>query len=235
MIKKCMATSTSIKNWAEDDRPREKLLLKGAEALSNSELIAILINNGAKQLSAVDVAKLLLQAVNNDLLKLSSLSVNEILRLKIKGIGLAKAIAVCAALELSTRRSLADNKKEIIRTSKDIAQFLQAQLQFKKHEVFLVIFLNRANKILHHEIISEGGLTGTVADPRIILKHALENNATGIILAHNHPSGNLNPSKSDIELTAKIKNAAALLDISIIDHLIVSSEGYFSFADENLM
>lgn len=225
----------SIKNWAEDDRPREKLLLKGSESLSNSELIAILINNGTKQSSAVDVAKYLLQAINNDILKLSRLSVNEILQLKIKGIGKAKAITICAALELSTRRSLAENKKEIITSSKDIAQYLQAQLQFKKHEIFIVVYLNNAHKILHHEIISEGGVTGTVADPRIILKHALENNATSIILAHNHPSGNLKPSKSDIDLTAKIKNAAVLFEISVIDHIIVSNEGYFSLADEGLV
>ena len=230
-----MPNNTSIKNWAEDDRPREKLLLKGAESLSNSELFAILINNGTQQFSAVDVAKQLLQAVNNDMLKLSCLSVNEILQLKIKGIGKAKAITICAALELSTRRNLAENKKEMIASSKDAAQFLQAQLQFKKHEVFIVIYLNNANKILHHETISEGGMTGTVADPRIIFKHALENNATSIILAHNHPSGNLQPSKSDIELTTKIKNAATMLEIKVIDHIIVSNEGYLSLADEGMM
>ena len=227
--------NTSIKNWAEDDRPREKLLLKGAETLSNSELIAILINNGTKQFSAVDVAKHLLQAANNDVLQLCRLSVNEILKLKIKGIGKAKAITICAALELSTRRILAENKKEFITSSKDIALFIQAQLQFKKHEIFMVVYLSNANRILHTEIISEGGITGTVADPRIILKHALENNATSIILAHNHPGGSLSPSKSDKELTAKIKEAAALLEISVLDHIIVSNEGYFSFADEGMM
>ncbi len=227
--------NTSIKNWAIDDRPREKLLLKGAEALSTSELLAILINNGTKNRTAVDLAKELLFKIHNDLQQLSRMSVKELLQLKIKGLGEAKAITICAALELNNRRELYFTKKESITNSRDIAAFLKAQLQFKNHEIFMVVYLNKANKLLCHETISKGGITGTIADPRIILKHALENNATSIILAHNHPSGNLNPSKQDKEITSKIKAAAALIDIAVIDHLIISNEGYFSFADEGIL
>jgi DNA repair protein RadC len=225
----------SIKNWSEDDRPREKMLLKGAASLSNAELLAILINNGTRNKSAVDVAKELMGLVNNDLQRLGQLSVKEIVNLKVKGLGEAKAIAIAAALEVGIRRGAVENKKEIIRNSKDVANYLKAQLQFKSHEVFIAIFLNQANKILHNEMLSEGGITGTVVDPRILLRKALEHNAVSIILCHNHPSGNLNPSQADKQLTNKIKDAAKLLDITVADHIIVSSEGYFSFADEGLI
>ncbi len=225
----------SIKDWAEDDRPREKLILKGAASLSNSELLAILINNGTKDKTAVDLAKELLTSVDNDLQKLGKLSVQDYLQFKIKGLGAAKSITISAALELGIRRDSAIKKKTSIFSSSDIAEYLRAQLQYKKQEVFAVVFLNRANKILHHEIISEGGITGTVADPRIILKKALEHNATAIILSHNHPSGNLKPSRQDEELTYKIKEAAKYFDIIITDHIIVSDEGYFSFADEGIL
>lgn len=224
-----------IKDWSEDDRPREKLLLKGVSALSNSELLAILINNGTKDKSAVDVAKDLLKEVDNDLQRLGKLSIKEMLKMKVKGLGPAKAITIAAALELGIRRDSADKKKQKVTSSKDIAEFLKAQFQYHTKEVFVVIFLNQGNKILHHEIISEGGITGTVADPRIILQKALEHNATGIILSHNHPSGNLKPSRQDELLTEKIKHAAAYFDIKVADHIIVSSEGYFSFADEGLL
>jgi DNA repair protein RadC len=225
----------SIKNWAVDDRPREKLALNGAETLSNSELLAILINNGSVEKSAVDLAKELMAAVENNLQRLSKLSVKELVNLKIKGLGPAKAITIAAALELGVRRSMADNKKEVIQSSKDIANYLKAQLEYKKHEVFAVVFLNRANKINHYEIISEGGITGTVADPRIILKKALEHDAVSIVLCHNHPSGNLKPSRQDQELTHKIKEASGLFDIKVLDHIIVSEEGYYSFADEAML
>lgn len=224
-----------IKDWHEDDQPREKLLLKGAKALSNSELLAILINNGTKNKSAVDLCKELLQKNNNDLLKLASLSVSEILNLEIKGIGPAKAITIVAALELGIRRDTITNSKERLLTSKEVAAFLKAQYQYYRHEVFVVVYLNQSNKVLHHEIISEGGITGTVADPRIILKNALSQNATSIVLSHNHPSGNLKPSRQDELLTEKIKQAAQFLDIKVLDHIIVSEEGYFSFADEGLL
>lgn len=228
-------SKSGIKNWAVDDRPREKLALKGAESLSNSELLAILINNGSTDKSAVDLAKELLAAVENNLQRLAKLSVKEMVNFKIKGLGPAKAITIAAALELGVRRNMADNKKEIVLSSKDIAKFLQAQLQHKMHEVFAVVFLNRANKINHYEIISEGGITGTVADPRIILKKALQHEAVSIVLCHNHPSGNLKPSRQDEDLTVKIKQASNFFDIKVMDHIIVSEEGYYSFADEGML
>lgn len=225
----------TIKNWAADDRPREKLMNHGAHALSNSELLAILINMGTPDRSAVDLAKELLAKVDNNLLRLAKLTVQDMVNLKVKGLGPAKAVSIAAALELGVRRNMADNKKEVIKSSRDIATYLQAQLQYKKNEVFAVVFLNRSNKINHFEIISEGGITGTVADPRIILKKALEHDAVNLILCHNHPSGNLKPSRQDEELTNKIKEAAKYFDIKILDHLIVSEEGFFSFADEGLL
>lgn len=227
--------NNSIKNWSEDDRPREKMLLKGAESLSNAELLAILINNGTRNKSAVDLAKELMGLVNNDLQRLGQLSVKEIVNLKVKGLGEAKAIAIAAALEVGIRRGAVENKRETIRNSKDVANYLKAQLQYKSHEVFIAIFLNQSNKILHNEVLSEGGITGTVVDTRLLLKKALEYNAVNMILCHNHPSGNLNPSQADKQLTHKIKDAAKLLDITVADHIIVSSEGYFSFADEGLI
>lgn len=225
----------SIKDWAEDDQPRKKLLLKGADTLSNSELLAILINNGTRGQSAIDVAKSLLQTLDNDLQKLAGLSVRELVKQKIKGLGEAKAITIAAALELGIRRTASGRKKELVTKSGDIAEYLRATLEYRKQEVFAVVYLNRANRITQFEIISEGGMTGTVADPRIILKKALENDATSIVLCHNHPSGNLRPSKADELITQKIKQAAAFLDILVMDHIIVSNEGYFSFADEGMM
>lgn len=225
----------SIKNWAIDDRPREKLALKGAGILSNSELLAILINNGSKDKSAVDLAKELLAKSSNDLQRLAKLTVKEMVNLKIKGLGPAKAISIAAALELGVRRNVAVEKKEVVLSSKDIAQFLKAKFEYHKHEVFAVVFLNRSNKINHFEIVSEGGITGTVADPRIILRKALEHEAVSIVLCHNHPSGNLKPSRQDEELTNKIKLAAQYFDIKVLDHVIVSNEGYYSFADEGML
>lgn len=225
----------TIKDWAEDDRPREKLIAKGAASLSNSELLAILINNGTVDRSAVVLAKELLSRCNNDLKQVASLSYREIVGLKVKGLGEAKAISIVAALELGLRRNASENKKDIITKSKDIALFMQAQLAYKSHELFIAIYLNNAQKILHHEIISEGGMTGTVADPRVIIKKALAYDAVSIILCHNHPSGSLKPSKADEVLTKKISNAAILFDIKVLDHIIVSSEGYYSFADEGMI
>ncbi len=226
--------STSIKNWAEDDRPREKLITKGASALSNSELIAILINNGSKDKSAVDLAKEILKLGHDNLVELGKLSLKELKQ--VKGIGEAKAITITAALELGRRRQAAATlDKPVIKTSRDIAEYLKALLKDYKYEVFAVLFLNRANKINHFEIISRGGITGTVADPRIILKKALEEDAVSLVLSHNHPSGNLNPSRADEELTLKIKEAARYFDIKILDHIIVSEEGFYSFADEGLL
>ena len=227
--------NTSIKNWAEDDRPREKMMLKGNAALSNAELLAILINNGTREKTAVDVAKDLLQAANNNLVKLGKMSIKEIIKLKVKGLGPAKAITILAALELGQRRDASENKKEIITKTADIAGFLKAKFQYLNHEVFAVIFLNRAHRILHFEIISEGGITGTIADPRLILKKAIEQDAVSIILCHNHPSGSLKPSRADENLTNKITEAAKLIDVKVLDHIIVSEDGYFSFVSEGLM
>ena len=225
----------AIKDWATDDRPREKLMLKGASALSNSELLAILINNGTINKSAVDLAKELLTACNNNLQRLGDLNCKQIVQLKIKGLGPAKAITIAAALELGVRRDATEKKKDRIVFSKDIANFLQAQLQYKNHEVFVVIFLNVAQKILHHEILSEGGLDMVMIEPRTVVKKALDYNAKSIILCHNHPSGALKPSRQDVSLTEKIKQAAELFDIMVKDHIIVSNEGYYSFADEGII
>lgn len=224
----------SIKEWAKDDRPREKLLLNGSHTLSDSELLAILILNGSKEKTAVDLAKEVLKLSKDNLSELGRLSVKELM--KVKGIGLAKAVTIAAALELGRRRQASGSlQKKIISSSNDVADYCMAKLKDYRHEVFAVVFLNRANKINHFEIVSEGGITGTVADPRVILKKALEENAVSIILCHNHPSGSLKPSRADEELTLKIKEAAKYFDIKVIDHMIVSDAGYFSFADEGLL
>jgi DNA repair protein RadC len=225
----------SIKQWADDDQPRKKLVSKGADSLSDSELLAILINNGTVAYTAVDVAKNLLQSVDNNLNKLAGMSVREMVKQRVKGLGEAKAISIAAALELGIRRAANDKRKHHITRSTDIAEYLRANLEYRKQEIFSVVFLNRGSRIVHIENISLGGLTGTVADPRVILKKALEHEATALILCHNHPSGNLRPSTADELLTHKIKHAAAFLDIRIMDHIIVSNEGYFSFADEGML
>lgn len=225
---------SSIKNWAIDDRPREKLINKGAAALSDSELIAILINNGHKDKSAVELAKEVMKLGNNNLSELGKLSIATLQ--KVKGIGEAKAISITAALEIGRRRQASTAlEKTVIKTSNDIAEYLRAIQKDFAYEVFSVLFLNSANRIKHFEIISKGGITSTVVDPRIILKKALEVEAVSLILSHNHPSGNLRPSRADEILTSKIKEAASFLDIKVIDHIIVSEDGYFSFADNGMM
>jgi len=224
----------SIKEWAEDDRPREKLRSKGAENLSDSELLAILIHNGNRHKTAVDLAKEVLFLGKNSLQSLGKLSVKDLM--KINGIGEAKAITIVAAMEIGRRRQANQFiNKQTVKDSQEIANYLQALLRDHHHEIFAVVFLNRANRINHFEIISEGGITGTVADPRIILKKALEEDAVSIILCHNHPSGNLLPSRADEDLTKKIKEAASYFDIKVLDHIIVSEDGYYSFADEGIL
>lgn len=228
------AQKHSIKEWAENDRPREKLLSKSAAALSDSELLAILLVKGTREKSAVDLAREVLILADNNLHQLARLSVHELMA--IRGIGRAKAIGISAALELGRRRQGAfPQEKPVIRQSGDIANFLRARLSDLSYEVFAVVFLNRANRLNHFEIISQGGITGTVADPRVILKKALEEGAVSIILCHNHPSGNLRPSRADEELTRKIKEAARFFDIGVVDHIIVSEQGFFSFADEGML
>jgi DNA repair protein RadC len=227
-------SSTSIKNWAVDDRPREKLLSKGKDSLSDSELLAILINSGSGNESAVDVAKKVLQLGQNNLDELGKLSMKELTA--VKGIGKARAVTLMAALELGRRRhsSFILEKKRLV-SSNDLATFLKASLKDYSYEVFAVVFLNRANKVKHFEVMSKGGMTHTIVDPRIIFLKALEVQATSMVLCHNHPSGSLRPSRADEELTQKLRNAGKLLDIKVVDHLIVGDEGYYSFADEGLM
>lgn len=226
-----MESRKPIRQWAKEDRPREKLFRLGVEQLSTSELLGILLQTGNRQKSAIELGMQLLELAKQNLQELGRLTPREIAA--INGIGNAKAALVCAALELGRRRhaSLPLDKKQVT-SSADIARFLQVRLQDLRHEVFAVLFLNRANRINHFEIVSEGGITGTVADPRIILKKALEQNAVSIIVCHNHPSGNLRPSRADELLTQKLKEAALLLDITMLDHIIVSDQGYYSFADE---
>jgi DNA repair protein RadC len=220
-----------IKTWGQDDRPREKLRMKGAGQLTDSEILAIIIQNGTKEKTALELGIELMQRCHNKLADLARFSIKELM--KTKGIGMAKAIAIQSALELGRRRQASDHLvSDVVSNSASIAKYLQARLMDLPHEVFAVVFLNRANRIKHFEIISVGGMTGTVADPRIILKKALEEDAVSLILCHNHPSGNLRPSRADEELTSKIKHAARYFDINILDHIIVSTDGYYSFADE---
>jgi DNA repair protein RadC len=224
----------SIKKWAKDDRPREKLLGKNPSTLSDSELLAILIGNGNREKNAVELAKEVLRLGKNNLNELGKVTIQEMMRLK--GIGKVKAITIVAALELGRRRQAALSlDKPIVKSSRDIANYLQALFRDLPHEVFAVAYLNQANRINHLEIISKGGITATIADPRIILKKALLEDAVSLIICHNHPSGNLQPSKADQELTRKLKEAAKLFDISLFDHIIVSENGYFSFADGGIL
>jgi DNA repair protein radc len=229
-----MNTSNSIKNWAEDERPREKLLLKSPAALSDAELLAILISSGTKEKSALDLAREILALANNNLQELGRLGVKELQ--KPKGIGEARAITIAAALELGRRRQTAEGlQRPTIGSSEDAAAIITPLLQDLNHEAFCVVYLNHANRVLRHELVSTGGITGTVADIRIILKNALLHNANKLIVAHNHPSGNPQPSGADKELTRKMKEAAALMDIQLLDHLIIAGSGYTSLADEGLI
>lgn len=224
----------NIKSWAAEDRPREKLVLKGKAALSDAELIAILLGTGTSKLSAVDLAKNILQAVNNDLNELARLTVKDLM--KVKGIGEAKAITIISALELGRRRKdFQAEEKPKIGGSADAFEILKADLLDIPHEAFWIILLNRANRVIKKHQISQGGVTGTVADPKLIFKVAVEELACGIILAHNHPSGNLTASQADIDLTKKLKESGKLLDIQILDHIIIAGKKYFSFADEGLL
>lgn len=224
---------SKILSWAEEDRPREKLLLKGKAALSDAELIAILIGSGTRELSAVDLSKLILQSVNNNLNELAKLSINDLM--KFKGIGEAKAISIAAALELGRRRKDSEVlKKPKVSSSSDAYEAIRPYLMDLQHEQFWVLLLNRANEVIKPHQISIGGVAGTVADPKIIFKAALEYLASAIILVHNHPSGNLTPSQADKELTKKVKEAGKMLDIPVLDHLIFGDNGYFSFADEGI-
>jgi DNA repair protein RadC len=224
----------TIKQWAEDDRPREKLLTKGRLALSNAELIAILINSGSVDESAVDLSKRMLAASQDNLIELSKLSIKELC--DFKGIGEARAATITAALELGRRRRESEAlKKKTIGSSHDAFEVMQSTMADISYEEFWILLLNRANQIIRKVNISEGGFSGTVADPKKIFKMALEHGASGIILCHNHPSGNLKPSDADLQLTRKLKEAGMHLDLPILDHLIIGDEKYLSFADEGLL
>jgi DNA repair protein RadC len=224
----------TIKSWAEEDRPREKLLLQGRRHLSDAELIAILIGSGNRDESAVALSKRILLSHGNDLDQLGRLSVQDLS--KFKGIGEAKAIAIIAALELGRRKKEADIPDKIqVGNSRDVYHALLPVFADLDHEEFWIVLLNRANRITSKHLISKGGQAGTVADPKIIFNTVLQHHATSVILAHNHPSGNLKPSSADVALTNKLIAAGKLLDISVLDHLIITDRGYYSFADEGII
>jgi DNA repair protein RadC len=225
---------SGIKAWAEDDRPREKLLNKGKASLSDAELVAIVIGMGTREMSAVELSKKILQSTGNNLNELAKLSVKDLM--KFKGIGEAKAISIVAAMEIARRRKDTDPlKKDRIRYSKEAFDILKPFMMDLDHEQFWMICLNRNQEVAKIIQISTGGVTGTIADPKIIFKYALEHLASCIILSHNHPSGNLTPSQADIKLTKQLSEGARLLDMTLSDHIIFSNNGYFSFADENML
>lgn len=224
----------TIKNWSAEDRPREKLILKGKASLSDAELIAILLGTGTPSASAVDLGKKILQNTSNNLDELAQLSVKDLM--KVKGIGEAKAVTIVAALELGRRRKeFVTEEKVKITSSKDAYELIRSDLMDLPHEEFWIILTNRAQRVIKKLQISSGGVAGTVADPKLIFKVALEELASGILLVHNHPSGNLTASQADITLTNRMKESGKLLEIQILDHLIVAGKRYFSFADEGLL
>ncbi|QQX75399.1 MULTISPECIES: RadC family protein [Aequorivita] len=226
--------SFSIKNWNEDDRPREKLLLKGRTALSDAELIAILIGSGSRNESAVSLSQRILASAGNNLNELGRLTIPELM--KYKGIGEAKAICIAAAMELGRRRRAEEAlERKKITSSNSVFEYVQPIIGELPHEEFWILYLNNSNKIIKSAQLSKGGITGTVVDVRLAFKEALQLGAVGIILAHNHPSGTLKPSQADIQLTRKLKTAGESLDIKVLDHLIITEKAYFSFADENML
>jgi len=226
--------SFSIKNWADDDRPREKLVQKGSFVLSDAELIAILIGSGSREESAVELSKRILASVNHNLNELGKLSVNQLMRFK--GIGEAKAVTIAAALEVGRRRRMEDTSKITkIKSSHDVFELLYPLIGELPHEEFWIVYLNNSNKVVHKAQLSKGGITGTLVDVRLVLKQALELGAVGIIPAHNHPSGTLEPSTADKQITQKLKMATEALDIKILDHLILTQREYLSFADKGIL
>ncbi|MBA7518051.1 hypothetical protein ES705_10116 [subsurface metagenome] len=224
----------TIKDWALEDRPREKLLGKGLNSLTDAELIAILIGSGNRNESAVELAKKILKGVKNNLNELGKLTVEDLMASK--GIGEAKAVTIIAALELGRRRKQADiMEKKKISGSKDVFEFFQPVLADLPYEEFWILLLNRSNKIIEKFKISQGGISGTVIDVRMILKNAIEKLASSIILCHNHPSGNLQPSEADKKITTKLKDAARIMDMQVLDHLIITDSSFYSFADEGML
>ncbi|MCZ8089128.1 MAG: DNA repair protein RadC [Flavobacterium sp.] len=228
-----MEQNFSIKQWAEDDKPREKLMLKGKQVLSDAELIAILIGSGSRNESAVSLSKRILASVDNNLNALGKLSLKQLM--EFKGIGEAKAISIAAALELGRRRR-AEETVELskITSSKAVFEIMQPIIGELPHEEFWVLYLNNSNKVIYKSQLSKGGITGTIVDVRLIFKTALENNATSIIITHNHPSGKLQASDADKEITKKLKLAGEQLDIRVLDHIIITETGFYSFQDEGI-
>ncbi len=228
-----MEDNLSIKNWAEDDKPREKLMLKGKSVLSDAELLAILIGSGSRNETAVGLCQRILKSVDNNLNALGKLSITQLSNFK--GIGEAKAISIIAAMEIGRRRRAEDAVELVkITSSKMVFEIMQPIIGELMHEEFWVLYINNANKVIAKTQISKGGITGTVADKRIIFKNAFENNAVAIILTHNHPSGKLEPSDADIQITKELKLAGKQLDVRVLDHIIITENGYYSFADENI-
>jgi DNA repair protein RadC len=229
-----MSRSLSLKYLSPDDQPREKMLGKGKDALSNAEIIAILIGSGSTELTAVQLSQEILLSVDNDLNKLALLSVKDLM--KFKGIGEAKAVSIAAALELGRRRKPDTfDRKASIKSAKDVYDHVYHLFEDKNHEEFYVVLLSRSNQIKTVSLISKGGISGTVADGKLIFKKALEESASAMILCHNHPSGNLQPSQSDIDLTKKMIEFGRFIELPVLDHLIITNQTYFSFADEGLM
>ena len=228
------AISFSIKNWSNDDKPREKLVQKGKAALSDAELIAILIGSGSRNESAVALSKSILASVDNNLNKLGKLSLKQLIQFK--GIGEAKAVSIIAALEMGRRRRGEKAQKITkINSSRDAFELLRPRMGDLGHEEFWILYLNNGNKVLLSAQLSKGGMTGTLVDVRLVMRQALELGAIALVLAHNHPSGTLKPSKGDRGCHAKLKRAAVALDISVLDHLIITEKNYFSFADEGVL
>jgi DNA repair protein RadC len=226
--------SLKITDWAVEDRPREKMIQYGTSTLSDAELLGILISSGTKEKSAVDLGRELLARVNNNLTSLGKLTISDLT--KIHGIGNARAVTIAAALELGRRRKLAEIPDVVqIKCSKDVADIFQPILSDLLHEEFWILYLNRSNRVISRMKLSQGGISGTVTDVRMVMKKAIETLASGIVVCHNHPSGNLNPSESDSRITQKIKEAGNLLDIQLLDHLIISDKDYYSFADNGLI
>lgn len=225
----------TIKHWAEEDRPREKMLQKGVRALSTAELLAILIGSGNKELSAVDLSRKILNDVDNNLQNLGRKTVAELIA-QYKGVGEAKAITILAAMEIGRRRQIEKAiERPVISGSNSVAEVFLPMLADLSHEEFWVLFLNRSNGILSSERVSQGGVSGTVVDVKLIFKAALERLASSIILCHNHPSGNINPSPEDINISKKCKAAGEVLGVEVLDHLIIAGDSYYSFSDNNLV
>ncbi|MBL7945739.1 MAG: DNA repair protein RadC [Flavobacteriales bacterium] len=229
-MKPAPTNKLSIPEWSKDDRPRERLLARGAKALSDAELVAILIRSGTPTDSALDLARIILNKADNDLHKLAGLSVNELMR--IHGVGEAKAMSIVAALELGQRRrDLTVSQRPLISDSRAAFELLQPVLGDLPYEEFWLLLLDRGNRLMNRCKVSQGGMHGTVADPKLIFREALDQRASSVILCHNHPSGQLRPSAEDIQLTRKLVEGGRFLDIAVQDHLIVTNSGYYSFAD----